>query len=341
MAENKSGWLYEISFMRPILLVLLVSYHAFAPFCGAWEMPIGIEDNCFYKWLAYLSRAFRLEAFVFLSGYVFTMQIVTKNKFKSLKQLAISKFRRLIIPCWIFGIVYYLIFSQDKSLFLVFNGIGHLWYLPCLFWCFLFSYYINKKDLSNKLVIFILFALLAASTIQILPFQISRAFYYLFFFQMGSDFYKNKEYLRTITNAKNISILASLFLILLISVNIYNEFTILLLENTNIIEKVGILFSKVIAKATLATVGISMLYLFASMYMKNHTLNKNIMTIGTMGYGVYIFHQFILKHLYYYTELPSITGTIVLPWIALVSTIILSLLLTHLFRSTKIGRALI
>lgn len=26
------------------------------------------------------------------------------------------------------------------------------------------------------------------------------------------------------------------------------------------------------------------------------------MTIGTMGYEVYVFHQFILKYLYYYTH---------------------------------------
>lgn len=37
-----SDWLYEISFMRPVLLVLLVGYHAFAPFCGAWETPIDV-----------------------------------------------------------------------------------------------------------------------------------------------------------------------------------------------------------------------------------------------------------------------------------------------------------
>ena len=92
--------------MRPILLVLLVSYHAFAPYSGAWEMPQGIEANETYKWLAYISRSFILEAFVFLSGYVFTMQIVKKQKFKSLFQVAFSKFKRLIIPCWIFGIVY-------------------------------------------------------------------------------------------------------------------------------------------------------------------------------------------------------------------------------------------
>ena len=29
--QTKKIWLNEVSFMRPILLVLLVSYHAFAP----------------------------------------------------------------------------------------------------------------------------------------------------------------------------------------------------------------------------------------------------------------------------------------------------------------------
>ena len=87
---NKSGWLYEISFMRPILLVLLVSYHAFAPYCGAWEMPQGIEANEVYKWLAYITRALSLEGFLFLSGYTLTMQLVKKRKFNSFSQLAFT-----------------------------------------------------------------------------------------------------------------------------------------------------------------------------------------------------------------------------------------------------------
>ena len=142
---KKQEGLYEISFMRPILLVLLVSYHAFAPYCGAWSLPVGVDTNFIYKWLALFSRAFRLEAFVFVSGYIFAMQVIQKNKFQSVIELAKSKFLRLIIPCWIFGSIYWLLFKTTSPLN-IFAGIGHLWYLPCLFWCFIFSYVLFKKQ---------------------------------------------------------------------------------------------------------------------------------------------------------------------------------------------------
>ena len=333
---NKSGWLYEISFMRPILLVLLVSYHAFAPYSGAWEMPQGIEANETYKWLAYISRSFRLEAFVFLSGYVFTMQIVKKQKFKSLFQLAFSKFKRLIIPCWIFGIVYYLLFSRGQSLFLVFSGIAHLWYLPCLFWCSLAIYLTNnlekKYGVSEKILLALFIACMAISVIYI-PLQLNKALYYCFFFYLGGIFWKHNSHLTSKTNAKTITVLVISYIALLIFVNLFNESH----ANAGMVYKI----IKVMLKAILATTGITMLYFIASMYTQKHTLNKTVMTIGTMGYGVYVFHQFILKYLYYYTALPQAVGSAALPWIALVGTIILSLLLTQLFRSTKVGRALI
>ena len=52
-----------------------------------------------------------------------------------------KKFKRLIIPCFVFGIVYYLLFRFNAARFTwrvafwrVANGIGHLWFLPMLFW---------------------------------------------------------------------------------------------------------------------------------------------------------------------------------------------------------------
>lgn len=33
-SQSPKVWLNEVSFIRPILLVLLVSYHAFAPYAG-------------------------------------------------------------------------------------------------------------------------------------------------------------------------------------------------------------------------------------------------------------------------------------------------------------------
>ena len=333
---NKSGWLYEISFMRPILLVLLVSYHAFAPYCGAWEMPQGVEANEMYKWLAYIIRALSLEGFFFLSGYTLTMQLVKKRKFNSFSQLAFTKFKHLIIPCWIFGIIYYLLFAKGQSLFLVFSGIGHLWYLPCLFWCSLAIYLTNnlekKYGISEKIQLALFIACMAMSVIYI-PFQISTTLQYCFFFYLGGLFWKYNDKLTAKANAKTITVFVISFIALLIFVNLFNESH----ADAGIVYKI----IKVMLMAILTTTGITMLYFIASMYTQKHTLNKTVMTIGTMGYGVYVFHQFILKYLYYYTSLPQTLGTATLPWVALLGTIILSLLLTWIFRSTKIGRALI
>ena len=110
--DGKKEWLYEISFMRPILLLLLVSYHAFAPWCGTWDMPIGCSDYEPYRWVALISRAFRLECFVFISGYIFTFQMLAKNKFPQFKELLKSKIMRLLLPCWFFSALYYVLFKN-------------------------------------------------------------------------------------------------------------------------------------------------------------------------------------------------------------------------------------
>lgn len=83
--------------MRPILLVLLVAYHAFAPYVGSWEKPDGIDEFEFYRWIGLLSRAFRLEGFVFISGYIFTFQVIERHKFDNFLQLLKSKTERLLI----------------------------------------------------------------------------------------------------------------------------------------------------------------------------------------------------------------------------------------------------
>ena len=200
--SSKNGWLYEISFMRPILLVLLVSYHAFAPYCGAWQMPEGVESNIFYKWLGLFSRAFRLEAFVFVSGYIFALQIIKKNKFGSFIDLVKSKFIRLIIPCWVFGLFYWFLFRTTEITH-VLTGVGHLWYLPTLFWCFFVGYLLYKRTYSPIRVWICLLILLMVSFVP-LPFQLGRAMYYIFFFYMGGIFWKYSSLLSEKATLKNI-----------------------------------------------------------------------------------------------------------------------------------------
>lgn len=336
---KKQEWLYEISFMRPILLVLLVSYHAFAPYCGAWSLPVGVDTNFIYKWLALFSRAFRLEAFVFVSGYIFAMQVVQKNKFQSVIELAKSKFLRLIIPCWIFGSIYWLLFKTASPLN-IFTGIGHLWYLPCLFWCFIFSYVLFKKQYEYKYVLLGL-TILASVSFLPLPLQLGKAMYYLLFFYMGGVFWKYTNYISKYATKTIISILSIIFIILLIGCNCLIEYNSLFIPDSSFYIKAILLSVNTILKVVLATTGIITLFLIASKYMQHHSLSDTIIQIGTLGYGVYIFHQFVLRWLYYHTSMSEVLGGVWLPWIGLISAVGISILLTILIRRTKIGRKLI
>ncbi len=336
----KSGWLYEISFIRPILLILLVSYHAFCYNCGAWSLPEGIVPNEFYKWIALFSRAFRLEGFIFVSGYIFALQVLQKNKFSSLRDLAIAKFKRLIIPCSLFGAIYYLMFNNGHSLMSIIMGIGHLWYLPCLFWCFLGGYILYKSDIKESIVWLILLVLIPLSIAPI-PFQINRAMYYISFFYGGGYFWKHSDEIKRYATRKCLIIIWSIFIVSTIGGNLLIENFDSLASGKHILFQAFVASVNKMLKALLATSGIIAIYLTATCYMVTHRLKKWFINVGNYGYGVYIFHQFLLIYLYYHTSFPSKISSIWFPWMGFVFATIGSLLLTWLFRKTKLGRSLL
>ena len=117
-----------------------------------------------------------------------------------------------------------------------------------------------------------------AMSVIYIPLQLNKALYYCFFFYLGGLFWKHNSHLTSKTNAKTVTLLVISFIALLIFVNLFNESH----ANAGFVYKI----IKVILKAILATTGITMLYFIASMYTQKHTLNKTVMTIGTMGYGV-------------------------------------------------------
>ncbi|MCH5307072.1 MAG: acyltransferase family protein [Prevotella sp.] len=336
-------WLNEVSFMRPILLILLVTYHAFAPYCGAWIMPDGINEVELYDWVALLTRAFRLEGFVFVSGYIFTFQILAKHKFDTAISLFRNKFQRLIIPGIIFGALYYYLFREVvhpywKIGYEIVSGVGHLWYLPCLFWCFMVQYWLLSKQQSRRLVVLLLFILCFLSFLP-LPLQLGRVFYYMLFFYGGGIFYEYSYMFRNYATGKIIVMAWGLFTLLFFLLNIFMDANRGLLRDSNsFILKVFLLGVNNLSKALLGWSGIIALYLSSILYCAKHHIGSIIILIGSCGYGVYVIHQFVLVYLYRYTSFPQITGTMLMPWVALVITIVVSLLLTMGIRKTSFGR---
>ena len=341
-------WLNEISFMRPILLVMLVSYHAFAPYVGSWSKIDGISDVDAYWWIGQLSRAFRLEGFVFVSGYVFTYQIVKCRKFESFRILLQSKIKRLLIPGFFFSALYIFCFKDIKdyeggiviiNFFLdLLDGVAHLWYLPCLFWCFLIQYLLIKKNVSLAICLSLLLVMVVFSIVP-LPFRLNRSLYYMLFFYGGGLFWHYSWLLSEKASNRNVLLFWFVFVLLFFVTNYLMGVVNDIIVNTDNLLSRGILHELItILKIVLSWSGITALYLTACRYCKANHIGNIMIKIGTCGYGVYIFHQFILVYLYRYTEMPHLMGTYFLPWAAFFITITISVSLTLIVRSTQMGR---
>lgn len=80
MEPTKKIRLDEVTLMRTILALLIVFMHSFTCYDGSWSQPVGYVDVPLYKWLSRTSFAFTLEAFVFISGYLFAFQRITLNR---------------------------------------------------------------------------------------------------------------------------------------------------------------------------------------------------------------------------------------------------------------------
>ena len=339
---QKKPCLNEVSFMRPVLLVLLVSYHAFAPYVGSWDLPEGIGEINAYKIIGLLSRAFLLEGFVFISGYIFTFQLIERHKFDSFRSLFFSKLQRLLIPSFVFSALYILFFlNMDNPVSMivkVIEGAGHLWYLPCLFWLFLLQYAIIKADISKHIVFLLLFAGVLLAGIP-LPMQLNNALYYFMFFSGGGIFWRFSSRLKSKGTIKKVILSWAFFVVMFVMMNALIRYNLHLSREMGnpFMKEVFLAFNR-LSKAALAWSGIYALYITAVLYCRMHELGQVIIKIGACGYGVYVFHQFILKWLYGYTQLPDFAGTYMLPWLALVITTLLSVTLTLLVRQTKIGR---
>lgn len=182
----------EVSFVRPILILLVVLYHSMAIHTGNWEMLEGGTIIPAYKAVGRLAYSFMLESFVFVSGYVWAFQRETRGRKESLLMLCQKKAIRLLIPTIVFGLFYFYLLEEGKLTILhLLEGPGHLWFLPMLFECFLISWCLLYFKLSFKIVLPILI-IIGIFLPTGLPLRLSLTFYYLPFFLLGYLF--NEKY---------------------------------------------------------------------------------------------------------------------------------------------------
>lgn len=337
----------NVTIIRNILIVLLVFYHAFAIYSGAWTPIEGFPEVPVYWWLDKLSYAFMLELFVFVSGYVFGYQVRVKGESKlQAKDLFWGKFKRLMIPCMVFSLLYILLLGDitqpvQKTLYGLFNGVGHMWFLPMLFWCFVGVWIIEKIHLKPKWVIPLLILASLVSFLP-LPLRMGTAMYYMVFFYVGYVIQRNDVSLDWLYTKRMAIITTMSFIVLFPALTLLKErIGIVQIGGGQLVTKAIVASTQTALRLVYSSTGIAMVHSLVGRYLKKYSTPSWMERTAALSFGVYLFQQFILMGLYYHTALPSLIGCYWLPWVGFTFTLVISTAIVKLFTKTRIGKILI
>lgn len=323
----------EVSFARPILILQVVLYHAMAIHVGSWDIPEGATIIPAYQAIGKIVYAFMLEAFVFVSGYVWAYQRETKGKVDNIWQLVLKKAQRLILPSIIFGVIYILLFQRDQLDFIhIIEGPGHLWFLPMLFECFLFGWCILKMKNIRPIWIIIVLYIVAVIRPMGLPLRLSYTLYYLPFFMSGYYIYRKYDLLRDKSSKTIVFISWIAFLLFYLGLVLVRGRMIATCNNQFLLQ-VG----KEGCTVLYAFIGIVALLITSIYVTRTKALPLWYVQLGSYCMGVYVFQQFVLKGLYYNTCFLQIVNPYIAPWIGIAITLTVSYSLTYFLKKIKVG----
>lgn len=342
-AEKKRIRLDEVTLMRTILALLIVFMHAFTCYQGGWAQPEGFVDIPVYKWIARTSFAFTLEAFVFISGYLFAFQRITLNRIEGRAGLIISKLKRLILPNVIFSALYFPLFYEYKGipdlLYNLINGCGHMWFLPMLFWCFIGAWLLEQIKVGDVWKLAFL-ACLNLFFFFSLPLQITKATSYLFYFYGGFVVYKHSAQIKEKLQAMHLVWGWIIFVIAFIALRPLKE-TFEVGDSEGIINKVFTLSGRSACQLVYASIGTVVFYITAIYYTQRNQLKPFTIKLASCCFGIYLFQQFLLKGLYYKTSFAVIVGPYWLPWLGFIIAAPASYIIAYLLLKTKPGKYLV
>lgn len=345
-STSNKKYLNEVIIVRLGLIVLLVFFHAFAIYGGAWHRNYTPPSVNLYYWLDWLSFSFMLETFVFLSGFLFGAQIRNKGLLP-IQTVIGKKFKRLIIPSIIFSVIYYFCFMykhEGISIGVIvewIGGVAHMWFLPMLFWCFLITRIILQfTEKHYKLVVFISVIASILSFLP-LPFQIDKCLYYIPFFIVG--LFWGKGEIRSISPSNKIMVLTcALFLVFFVFFTKQNSFLLSVIDNYSISMKLVIYSLVNVGKIVYSGLGVLLVYMImCKVKEKGIEVSPSLIKLSECCFGVYLIQQFVLVYLYDFTTLPINVHFLILPWTCFFIALLVSLLFSWALRQTTIGRYLI
>lgn len=347
MLKNKKNYFVDVVIIRLSLIFYWFSIILLPSIQGIGVLPFHLYRIYLYTiGLSVCTHGFQLEAMTFISGLLLGYTIKRHPERLSFHGCVIKKIKRILLPCFIFSFIYFLIFNEKdmawyESMYEIIIGCGHLWYLPMIFWCFVLLYYIeaysSRSSIKLWLPISFLFCLLPLS--GFLPLRIGYTTNFFIYFYIG---YVLMKY--NLIKSKKLKISYCFWgMLTYFFIGIILKEWVMRYEPASLImHGVQILLMRLFHLVGALSM-IVVFYIVSNIALVSNYIAKHPCFVILSGYcyGVYIYQQFILLLIYFYTNIPEMLGPIVLPWVACAVTIILSLLMCHLTLKTRFGRFLI
>ena len=294
-------------------------------------------------WFVYCSF---LETFVFLSGFLYGES--SKRKTETFSGLVISKFKRLIIPCVVWGIVYEIVVCEKSwlslaDLWTVVNGLGHLWFLPMLFWCFLFEFILKECHIGqNKLMIIL--AVVAILPYPALPFKLNTAFYYLLFFHLGFMANKNEiiPKIQSFSSRLNIALLC-VYVLLFVGGTIVRDWIDVPSIQSQLVKRpcISLCHLSRLVYSLFGVVAYIIVGLKISEWIRNKSRTKAMFSkIALNSFGIYLLQEIFMKVLYYQTNIGVSLGNAT-PFVCFIIVLALSFLCSSLLKKLRFSKYLV
>lgn len=332
--------LYEITIIRPLIIFLLLVYHCLCIYTGGWNPPAGVESILAYKWLGKFISGFRIECIAFVGGYVMAFQFIERQRDQRFFPFVWKKIKRLIIPCVIFSLAYWMIFRYNGKwnwvtmFYRLLGGVRHLWFLPMLFWCFMVMWFVARWARPERHpwlagALFIGLAFLSMFPNPHLYFGTSQVNHFLFYFYAG---YVLWCYVPRLLPKINLRLLSGILFVLYV--------VLLLLRLKVAIPGHWSIWWIRLMRWSHICCGIGALYCFVKDFLlRNPEYEPKpwLLKSNSICYGVYVFHMFILQWLYFESSIPSHINSWLLPWVALAVTLVGSIVLSVILKKLKIN----
>lgn len=331
----KSKRLDDISILRVFCILVVVFFHCYGMMCAEGHFP---ETATEYKHLYFIPNQcvfinIAMPLFVLISGYLFIF-LLQLGKYPTWKNLLRKKGLRILLPYFVFGLLFMATTGKWHPLPLLNGRYWHLWFLPMLFWCFILGYaiYRTKLNIFFEAIIFSL-TFIGSFTPTFIPkwFGLHAITQWFFWFYIGMLIYKYKDTLYQYINK-------------------YKFCLPLLICSMATICLFPLPYGEAAWFNNLAITGclIPIIYLMDRVNWSKYKSTVTIVKFSRYSFRIYIWHNWVAMMLISNTSkqlfgLPALAANhvILFPLCFSLLTLVISWILSWCMMKTKIGKFLI